>query len=981
VIKTKNPEAIKKDNLSFESQELNDALKNIHIIKFRRPFDYFNTEKFRNKDKFGLGRIIEIYFSDEIDPIVLVNQLKKCILLEYSCPYMKHEPCFVPNDSMYNDQYYLQKIDAEHAWDITTGDSSIVIAIVDTEVDWEHEDLAENIWLNQGECGLDSLGRDKRTNGIDDDGNGKIDDWYGWDFCSDMTLKDLEKGIMKEDNDTKIRDSASHSNHGTFVASDAAAVTNNGIGMASIGYHTKILPVKVRSDNNEVWRGFDGILYAALQGASIINCSWGTIGISPEENDIINEITALGSLLIVSSGNSSLQIDDNDNFYSNYKNILLVGASNENDNPAAFTCYGTLVTSYAPGTNVLSAVPYNKYMKFSGTSMSAPITAGVAALVRSLHPDWTPQQIRHQIRSSSDNVLVADSLRYLYYGRINARKALEYNKTFDAGTRLPGLEVDSISVNTPSGEIDTYNPVQVSFFIKNYLSSVKNLVLSIISFDSLLNPADSIKIDSIGTLSVKKIDINFAITSRAKWYDKITRFLVKFKSKDYTDYQYLRLPIKPPAEKIINENTNLYRNNNLKQIGMEFPVFCSAANLNTLWIIGYDSTNHPCYCIATITGIRKFGYFGSEKFINSYYINGLSEFQAIACLTDSNARSYLIKTEDGGSSWFNINLPSNIYQIFNISFKNQTDGFFIASKVDGSPNYIILNTSDAGKSWNLPNTIPQIDDYPNPESVHYYNNTRWFSTAKGCIFLSGDNGLNWEKKCSSDSSNFYLLQFRDNCRAISISDSFGNEPIIKLKETTDCGESWTIPDSSNILNFIYPPDILYTTNDFSKIIIADDYGRMALSENLGKSWIPVLINSKYGISSVIKYFKYAPIRDGKKNRIWMVADSISYIDFDDILDMPDLTNLDEALIYKNIYPNPSEGDGVRYQVWLSKKENITVKLINYIGKDVKMIFQGDIVPDQYSTIYFDTAGLSSGLYFIKTVIGNKIYIDKLIIIN
>ncbi|MCB9258433.1 MAG: S8 family serine peptidase [Ignavibacteriales bacterium] len=194
-------------NIKDESTESNE-LKKIHTLKFSSPFN----------------------------PIYIIKEIKKQKNIEWAEPHYLYELTFDPNDQVYDTlvtyedslkMMHLKVINAKQAWDINQGSEDVIIAIVDTGIDWLHEDLADNIWNNPGEID---------NNGIDDDGNGYIDDIRGWDFG----------GLSGTPDNNPNEDRA---DHGTHVAGLASAVTNNGIGIASIGFNTKLMAVKTSIDN------------------------------------------------------------------------------------------------------------------------------------------------------------------------------------------------------------------------------------------------------------------------------------------------------------------------------------------------------------------------------------------------------------------------------------------------------------------------------------------------------------------------------------------------------------------------------------------------------------------------------------------------------------------------------------------------------------------------------------------------------------
>ncbi|HET7855274.1 MAG TPA: S8 family peptidase [Gaiellaceae bacterium] len=277
-------------------------------------------------------------------------------------------------------------IDAEEAWAVSTGSPNVVVAVIDTGVDTSHPDLAANAWVNPGE---DCAGC--RTNGIDDDGNGYVDDWRGWDF-------------VNGDNNP-----ADDHGHGTHVAGTIAGVGNNGLGVAGVTWSTKIMPLKFlsASGTGTVADAISAILYANAKGVPILNNSWGGDDFSQALLDAIEATDASGGLFVAAAGNSFTNTDVSPNYPSGYEapNVLSVGATEAFDRKAWFSNYGAAsVDLSAPGANILSTWPGGTYRFQDGTSMAAPQVAGAAALVKAAQPGASGAGLKALLLRSVDTV-------------------------------------------------------------------------------------------------------------------------------------------------------------------------------------------------------------------------------------------------------------------------------------------------------------------------------------------------------------------------------------------------------------------------------------------------------------------------------------------------------------------------------------------------------------------------------------------------
>jgi len=291
-------------------------------------------------------------------------------------------------------------IDIQTAWQITTGEPGVVIAVLDTGAAFAHPDLSSSIWVNTGEIA---------DNGLDDDGNGYIDDVRGWD-------------MMGDDNDP-----GDTHGHGTFVSTTAAAPIN-GVGMAGVAPNSLVMPIKVCDSggcsNSDIT---SGMAYAIDNGADVINLSFGGYGFSPSMENAINEAVSAGTVVVAAAGNFANDNDVNPFYPASYDidGLISVAASTNRDALAGFSHFGaTSVDLAAPGQSVLGGTLPSSWNTGSGTSFSSPKVAGVAALIIAVRPDLSAQQIAGVISETVD-VLPALSGKVASGGRLNAGSALD----------------------------------------------------------------------------------------------------------------------------------------------------------------------------------------------------------------------------------------------------------------------------------------------------------------------------------------------------------------------------------------------------------------------------------------------------------------------------------------------------------------------------------------------------------------------------
>lgn len=334
-----------------------------------------------------------------------------------------------PNDHFFSDQWYLQKIQAPLAWQTTTGSNDVVVAVLDTGFDLNHPDLVQNAWMNT---------REIPGNGIDDDGNGFVDDVQGWDF--------IDHDNTPEPTISTTYDEGAVS-HGTVIAGIIGATTNNEIGIAGINWHVKLMNVRIL-DNMGVGNSLmarEGIEYAVKNGAKIINLSFTGFDDDPQLETTIKSANNAGVLVVAAVGNTKdggINVDQTpiypacDGHGQPDNGIIGVASTDRTDTKSTFSNYGATCTDIAaPGEDILSTVYQNDVWapfvdgfyqdSWSGTSMSAPMVSGAAALLHVSHPRLTPSQIKNVLRLSADPVHVTgDASGKMGAGRLNIASAL-----------------------------------------------------------------------------------------------------------------------------------------------------------------------------------------------------------------------------------------------------------------------------------------------------------------------------------------------------------------------------------------------------------------------------------------------------------------------------------------------------------------------------------------------------------------------------
>lgn len=464
ILKLKS-EADKKISLGKAQGKITTGVAELDSLSFK--FKVKTQEKLFKEFKetaLKVDRLQSVYILEVPDGTDLKKmraEYEKLPEVEYVELDYKVELFVVPDDPLFQNQWYLNNtaqgylginritgnyndtqvikygitdadIDALEVFEKNIETTIPLVGIIDTGVDLKHEDLSDNLWTNPGEI---------PDNGIDDDHNGFVDDFYGWDFSGDK-----DTTVFLEDNDP-----GDYYGHGTHVAGIVAAVRNNSIGVSGINTPCKIMAIKVFP------MAFfsvcaKGIIYSADMGCDVINMSWGSPYPSKLIEDALDYAVSQGVLPIAAAGNSGGE----DNFYpASLPQVLAVGASNSRDEVTYFSTYGEHIEVVAPGEDILSLradttdmyagggasgieplvhIVNEKYYLADGTSMASPCAVGVAAYILAASPGVSQERVKKIIQESADDILYpygGDSLYspgkdiYSGYGRVNLNSALE----------------------------------------------------------------------------------------------------------------------------------------------------------------------------------------------------------------------------------------------------------------------------------------------------------------------------------------------------------------------------------------------------------------------------------------------------------------------------------------------------------------------------------------------------------------------------
>lgn len=352
---------------SKEAVVRNKAAKYTDILKVKKRLSVTET-RLKRKGSSHVSKVAELYTIQ----VVANDKLSQVFAFLRNDPFFEdvqwnyqYQADMTPNDPQYSQQWSHPKTQAPQAWDLSTGGTNVIVAVIGTGVKWDHEDLAANIWANSDEIS---------SNGIDDDSNGYIDDTRGWNF---------------EFNNNNPSD---RSTHETSVAGVVAATANNGKGIAGVCWQCKIMPLRVTYSSDQV---AEALYYAIDNGAKIVNMSFGNYdpgkyGPDTVVEQAVNYGVSNDVMMVATAGNQSVNTK---RYPAALDNVIATSATDSDDNRAAFSNWGDWVSIAAPGASIYSTTPTG-YGVVNGTSFAAPYVAGVAGLLFSRFPTLSVQDAR-----------------------------------------------------------------------------------------------------------------------------------------------------------------------------------------------------------------------------------------------------------------------------------------------------------------------------------------------------------------------------------------------------------------------------------------------------------------------------------------------------------------------------------------------------------------------------------------------------------
>jgi hypothetical protein len=454
-------------NISFGVISLDQKTVKYEVYRLSKRFIHKPIPK--NSGLPDLSRIYQIEFPTKFNPVIVALEFSLDPNVEYAEPIPINYLLEVPNDPLYNQQWYLHKIQSELTWDIhkgEDGDSVIILSITDTGCKYDHQDIGSNIWNNLGED-FDGDGKTFEWNGttwvfdtgdlnnVDDDGNGFIDDLIGWNFDNNNSYPTDGNG------------------HGTAVSGIAGATTNNDLGVASISYNLQVMSVRAFNPQGTGTNtnAYNSLIYSAENGADIINCSWGGWPYSEANKEVVEYVDGLGSLIVAAAGNDNTS---NPLYPASYPYVISVAALDSQNVKTPYSTYGPGVDVSAPGPqDIQPFITLNTAGTYGnvtlGTSFSTPIVTGLLGLIKSYHPTWTRDQLVMQLLYTTDDI---NSLNpgfeyFLGTGEINAYHALADSEITIAPELKINMNMLSSTITSESKTLYSDSSMTFSFRVQN----------------------------------------------------------------------------------------------------------------------------------------------------------------------------------------------------------------------------------------------------------------------------------------------------------------------------------------------------------------------------------------------------------------------------------------------------------------------------------------------------------------------------------
>ncbi len=665
----------------------------------------------------------------EFDPTVSVEDaaaiLESTSLVEEATPRVLlpwSEMVYYPDDFLMPVEWHLEAVSAPSAWTIFRGADSIEVAIVDGGVNYVHPDLADNIWINRGEdLNGNRIIEPSEIDSIDNDGNGYIDDFWGWDWI------DLDSAAVwpGEDPGPPDNDPSDFDGHGTHCAGDACAATDNGIGVASPGFNCRIMALRAGylsvsgQGYVDLLAAMQAVYYAVANGAEVISMSFGGPGYISWFYDALNYANTNGLVLVAAAGNESTSAVS---YPAGYDVVIAVAATAQGDVLADFTNYGDWITLCAPGEGIYSTL-IEGYGNMSGTSMACPVTAGVAAAVKALMPEWNSVDVGLWLSFTADNI---DAQNPGYVGMMGGGRLNEY-KALDLF-----VSIDSLWVDDGQGGDRLIFDQDGSLYVRyhKFFGDANNVSLTLSSDNSRVSFPQNYHY--IGDLTTGQSGDNSAdpfvvnVTSAGADFE-IVQVEAEFVGDGFEFTQILDLPVGRAQVLIIDADQNndqrtaFYYEDALDQLGLSHETL----KRSTVPALGGDLSRYDA--VIHFSGTAETDIFPGDDWENlENYLNDGGSL----LLTGQNVAEDLAASQ-----------PDILSDVLHVEYLEPSSGILTVRGVEGNPltegMYLVM--AGSGGAWNQ-NSMDVVSALPGAEPFFIYRTTEPDELA-GVRVQDGDGDL------------------------------------------------------------------------------------------------------------------------------------------------------------------------------------------------------------------------------------------------
>lgn len=831
-----------------------------------------------------LSTIYELTYKMDFQLSKVLKYLNNLPEIAYAEPHYIPKPLFTPNDVTLS--YHLGLIQAYAAWDSTFGDTNIVIGITDSGTDTDHVDLQGNIKYNYADP----------IDGVDNDFDGFIDNYRGWD-------------LGENDNDP----STTSSHHGIYVAGLAAAVTNNGEGVAGIGFNCKFLPIKVNNSAGDFTAAYEGIVYAADHGCQIINCSWGGIyKASQFEQDVITYASInKNALVIAAAGN-----DGNEDVFNpaSLKYVLSIGGTDASDlkTEGQFgSTYGINLDLCAPGVGTSSTNINGNYITFGnpGTSWAAPVVSGCAAIVKSVFPNYSSIQIGEQLKVTSDIIdTIAGNSAYmgkLGAGRVNLFRAI-------TETDKPSIVITrNIITDGNDDKFEIGETINVSATFKNYLDTTNNLFVTITSNNTNINILNNTVylgvINTLDTTDNHSTPFTFTIEATAN-YNEVIDLTFNYSDGTYNAVEYIDIVVNSDMVDIeindisstITSESRFGYNGLNPQHGLGFRYKGEQLLYEAGFMVGALKKDTIYVSDNVLDSLSPDSDFTSTSIAVALTSPIISDFDVAVAMNDNNADSNMMK----------IGLEQNVYAWDNVANNN----FIITEYEIINNDTITMNNVYTGifADWDVRDYSANRASEESFNEVGYVTCTETGSPFVGVKLLSGGPFIHYaiDNYAGAPGVNIFSSSYTTSKKYTTLSTQRSNAGLV--------GNGNDVCDVVSTGPFtILPADTLLVA---FALIAGDDFMDLLLAAQAAQT---------------------------QYDSIYYVEDTTSsYID-------------KQAYDKLKVYPNPAN-NSVSLIIGPEYGKNIMIKLYNNMGVQV---YSGHLNkgPKRINK-KLDTSTLSSGLY-------------------